>query len=264
MPGRSLLVSLVILLACAALPAAAQAADPIEGTWSFNGGEITLLAQPDGSFRGTVVKATTFDTCPHAVGEYIWTDVRQQPDGQYWGGHQWLNSDCSPASIGRNAWRLLQNEQGETFLRVCFASQSSGLQPKIAPDGTATDTAASGEPCVDSTLLAPPPAAPPSFRETVVLPKPGARKCLSKRSFRIRLKEPKGDALNSASVFVRGKRVRTVKRDRISAPITLTGLPKGRYTVKITAKTVLGRTISGSRKYRTCTKKRRGSNTGPL
>jgi hypothetical protein len=58
--------------------------------------------------------------------------------------------------------------------------------------------------------------------------------------------------------------VQTRSRARITAPINLRGLPRGRYTVKITARTVLGRTISGSRRYRTCAPRRRGSNRSPV
>ena len=63
----------------------------------------------------------------------------------------------------------------------------------------------------------------------------------------------------SAVVQVNGKRVKTVKGVRITAPIDLAGLPKGRFTVKITATTADGRTVTGTRKYRTCTVKRKGS-----
>ncbi len=66
--------------------------------------------------------------------------------------------------------------------------------------------------------------------------------------------------MEHASVYVNGKRVRTVKGPkRIKAGINLKGLPKGRYTVKIVAKTILGRTIQGTRKYRTCTPKKKSS-----
>jgi hypothetical protein len=58
--------------------------------------------------------------------------------------------------------------------------------------------------------------------------------------------------------------MQTRRRDRITAPIDLRGLPRGRYTVKITARTVLGRTITGTRRYRTCAPRRRGSNRGPV
>jgi hypothetical protein len=57
-------------------------------------------------------------------------------------------------------------------------------------------------------------------------------------------------------VKLRGKRVKTVKRSRITAPIDLTGLPKGRFVVSITARTSDGRSVTGTRTYHTCVGKR--------
>ena len=247
------------LLAAAIAPASAHAAADIEGVWSFTGGEVAVQAQPDGSFQGTVIRQTRFSSCVHAVGERMWTQVRLQPDGQYWGKHQWFDtSTCAPLpTLGNTSFRTLKKPDGQTFLRVCFAApERPELQPSIDAAGTATNTTTS---CVDSDLIAPPSTAKPSVSTIATLPAQGKKKCLSKRSFRIRLKEPRGDALDTAKVFVNGKLVKTIKRDRITAPVDLVGLPKGRYTVKITAKTVLGKTISGTRKYRTCTKKRTSS-----
>lgn len=88
---------------------------------------------------------------------------------------------------------------------------------------------------------------------------PSAKACVSRRRLRIRLVRPKTTALVSAVVLVNGKAVKTVKRARITAPIDLVGLPKGRFTVKLKATTADGRTVTGTRKYRTCTVKRKGS-----
>lgn len=247
------------LIGAALAPSAAHAAD-IEGTWSFSGGEVVLAAQPDGSFMGTVIRPTRFSTCVHPSGEQIWIDVRPQPDGQHFGKHQWFNtSTCATIARGNTAFRVLLKPDGQKFLRVCFAGpEFPTRQPSIDAVGASTGTTTA---CQDSDLLAPPAAPPtPSVTTIATLPAQGKKKCLSKRSFRIRLKEPKGDALDSAKVYVGGKLVRTIKRDRITAPVKLTGLPKGRYTVKITAKTVLGKTISGTRKYRTCTPKKKSTN----
>jgi hypothetical protein len=257
----ALVVGVAALLA--ALDASAQSPD-IQAVWSFNGGEVGVQQQPDGSFTGTVVRETRLATCPHPVGEKIWIDVRAQPDGQYFGKHQWYrDSDCTQIpERGNTAYRVLSKPDGKRFLRVCFSQpETPDVQPSIAPDGSSTNVNRS---CADSDLVSPLPPATPKLASIVTLPKQGARRCLSKRAFTIRLKEPKGDALDTASVYVDNRRVETRKRDRITAPINLRGLPKGRYTVKIVAKTVLGRTIQGSRKYRTCAKKRRGSAGGPL
>ena len=53
-----------------------------------------------------------------------------------------------------------------------------------------------------------------------------------------------------------GKRVRTITRSRITAPVDLRNLPKGRFSVEVRVKLADGRTIKGTRKYRTCATKR--------
>jgi len=180
------------------------------------------------------VPTTTLANCPHPVGEQMWLGVRAQPDGSYWGGHQWFrDAGCEPIpERGNTAYRVLARPDG-AFLRVCFAPpESPDVQPKI--------------------------------EQIATLPRQGRRRCLSRRSFRIRLKEPRGDALRSAEVFVNGRSVEVRRGERLTAPINLRGLPRGRYTVKIVAKTVLGKTIQGKRRYRTCAQRRRGSGGGPL
>jgi hypothetical protein len=102
---------------------------------------------------------------------------------------------------------------------------------------------------------APTVAALPSFAQVVVLP--SARKCVSRRRFRIRLRTPRGEAVVKATVLVNGRRVKVVRGSRLRAPVDLRGLPKGRFTVKITLTTASGRTVTGSRRYRTCVPKRR-------
>ena len=84
----------------------------------------------------------------------------------------------------------------------------------------------------------PPAGAPPS---TAAATLPSSRRCVSRRRFRIRLRAPRGDPLTSARVFVNGKRVKVLRGNRLTAPIDLRGLPKGRFRVKVTATTRSGR-----------------------
>ena len=262
-----LLPALLIAAAFAAAPSAAAAQADIEAVWSFSGGQVAVQVQDDGSFVGTVIRETTLANCPHPVGEQMWTGVRAQGDGSYWGGHQWFsNADCSAIpQRGNTAYRVLLRDDGARFLRVCFAApENPEQQPKIDAAGNETDPAVPDD-CRDSDLVSPLPAGKPKIDQIATLPKLGGKKkCLSRRSFKIRLKEPRGDALTSAEVFLNGKSIEVRKGKRLTAPINLKGLPKGRYTVKIVAKTVLGKTISGKRKYRTCAKKRRGGSKSPV
>jgi hypothetical protein len=81
------------------------------------------------------------------------------------------------------------------------------------------------------------------------------RRCTSHRRFRIRLRAPRGQRLRSASVFVNGRRVRVLHGRRLRAPVDLRGLPRGRFTVRVTARTLSGRSVSETRRYRTCTRR---------
>ena len=97
--------------------------------------------------------------------------------------------------------------------------RSPATQPTIAPDGISANDPAG---CNDSDLVSPlPAAAKPKIDQIATLPKQGKRKCLSRRSFKIRLREPSGDALKTASVFLNGKRIEVRKRqapDRADQP----------------------------------------------
>lgn len=259
---RAALLALALSLLAAA-PAAAQS-DPIEAVWSFSGGEIAVERQGDG-FVGTVVRPTQLSSCVHQNGEQIWTEIRAQPDGQYFGRHQYFRtSDCSFIERGMIALRPLQNAQGQTFLRVCFDDPEAepDVQPKIAPDGTNTDT---DDGCRDSELVSPLPKTPPKITDIVSGLPPQKKGCSSRRRFPIRLKEPPGDALASAKITLGRKKLPITRSGgRLRSVVDLRGLPRGRYTLKIVAKTVRKRTITGSRRYRTCGKVRRIGKVGPI
>ena len=99
----------------------------------------------------------------------------------------------------------------------------------------------------------PPPAqALKPLKATSVFTLPSAKSCVSRRSFTIRIRRISGVTFVSATVFVNGKRARVVRGKRLTAPINLKGLPKGRFTVKITAVAKDGRKVTGSRRYMTC------------
>jgi hypothetical protein len=104
-----------------------------------------------------------------------------------------------------------------------------------------------------------PGATPPSARVALsaVLALPSASRCLSRRTLRLRLKTPKGTGIAFARIRVPGKAARTVRGRKLSAPIDLRGLPRGRFTVRFEVTLLDGRVVKGSRTYRTCAPKRR-------
>ena len=90
----------------------------------------------------------------------------------------------------------------------------------------------------------------------------GGRRCTSRRSFVIRLEEPRRGRLRlrGARVTVAGKRVKVFRRGgRLRARVDLRGRQPQRVRVKIRAVTTRGRVVRDTRVYRTCvpTKKRR-------
>ena len=101
------------------------------------------------------------------------------------------------------------------------------------------------------------PAEPRALQAGDVVVLPSARACVSRRSFRIRLRAPKGVTLQRATVLVNGKRSRSVTGKALTAPVDLRGLPQGRFTVKVTVVTTTGRKVNATRAYRTCALKRR-------
>ncbi|MBJ7472646.1 MAG: hypothetical protein JHD16_15170 [Solirubrobacteraceae bacterium] len=250
---RSVLTCAAATLACAAMPMVASAAAPIEGSWTYSGGQVAVKAGTDGTLTGIVIRETRLTECLHPVGEPMWTKMALQPDGQYFGSHQWYNeTPCAPTpTLGNSAWRLLTRPDGQVFLRFCSASHlRPDRQPSIAQDGTPSNF---GRPCFDSEPV--PVGKKPTFANTVVLPAQGKRKCLPRRSFVLRMNEPAGDALASGTVAVNGKVVKRLTRAEITQPVNITRLPRGRYKVRVVTTTVLGKTIKGTRAYLTCSKR---------
>jgi hypothetical protein len=242
-----------------ALATSAQAAaPPIEAVWAFNGGEVAVVRQPDGSYAGIVDAPTTFARCSHPVGERMWSDMRPQPDGSYWGLHQWFfeSEPCQlNPTLGPTTWRVMSAPNGSRYLLVCFSAPGS-TQPTIAASGATEHVTYR---CYESAQLAPiplqsspsSPTAAAQFKHAATLP--SNARCLSLRVFKIHLHNPPFDPIKEAVVRLRGRRVAVDRRGKqFSATIDLRGLPKGTFNVKILLTTVLGHHLSGSRTYHTC------------
>jgi hypothetical protein len=232
-----------------------RAAPAIEGVWSFNGGRIAVQGAQPGVFSGTVVSPTTFSLCTHPVGEDIWTKMVQQPDGSYWGLHQWFfeSSECvrNPA-LGPTAWRVLQNAQGR-YLRACFSEPGSTLQPTISPSGAVADATFG---CVDSSLVSTvPDVSSAHLAHYVSFPR--SRSCLNRRTLRIHIHDPVNDPIETIVVTFSGggvarkARVRQEKGGAL-AIVNLDGFPASVVVVKVRLTTVLGQHLSGKRRYRRC------------
>jgi uncharacterized delta-60 repeat protein len=128
----------------------------------------------------------------------------------------------------------------------------------IAETQTTTTTTTTTTTATTTATPAPVSAAPITAAPVRALSLPSARRCISRRSFKIRLRIPRGGKPILATVKVNGRQVKVVKGARLKAGINLTGLPKGRFTVGIAVKLADGKSLNGQRRYRTCTPKRPG------
>jgi hypothetical protein len=253
--SRSLLAAIVttaLLGAALGAAATADAASEIEGVWAFSGGEVAIATE-NGALEGVVVKATKFKECTHQVGEHMWTGMTLQPDGSYWGLHQWLyQGSCLPnTTLGPTAWRVLQNSEGLKYLKVCF-SEPGKSQPTIAPNGV---VAAATFGCVEST-----PTGSISTSTSITIGK-AVTGCIAQRSLKLKLREPRHDPLTQVVVRLHGKKIADVRGvKRLRKAVVLKGLPSGgKYTIEVTATTVLNRKLTGRRTYRSCGKNSSGS-----
>lgn len=260
-----LAVSTAVLL-CTGV-AYASAASSIEGVWSFNGGAVDVVAQPNGTYLGVVTVQTKFAKCFHPVNEDMWTEIRAQSDGSYWGFHQWYYEPTAerPGCVinptpGPTAWRVLQNAKGESFLRVCFSEPGSTSQPTIAANGTSANVTYG---CVDSASISPVPVVSDNeggskpgpgeigFDKSVGLP--SAKQCVKSSTLKISLHDPKYDPFKQVVAKVNGKTVANVRGvKKLEKAIVLKHLPSGSYTIKVLATTVLDQHLSGSRTYHSC------------
>lgn len=104
------------------------------------------------------------------------------------------------------------------------------------------------------TAPAPAPASAEMRADNLVVA--STRSCASRRQFTIRLRIPRGAkvASGTATVTANGKsHPAKFVNGRHRANVDLRNLPKGRFAVKIVVKTDDGRTVTTTRRYRTCT-----------
>lgn len=284
-PARTIPAAVLALLACAA-PAPAQSTGPAP-TVTIGDATVTEGNAPGAklSFPITVTAAPGFVTLAVATrpGSALAQDdftprlavftiaVTSTPNSSYTFDVP-VTSDLvpEPTETLTVAYRLVT--PGE----VMPGQPGVGLTPDFAADPTAAtgtivdDDAPAGLPSAGPppppappAASAPPPTTPPvtasgkpSLQQVAALP--STKRCVSRRRFRIRLRSPKGARVVSATVKLRGRTVATRRGKRITAPIDLRGLPRGRFAVSIRVVLADGRVVTGSRTYRTCAPKRKG------
>jgi sugar lactone lactonase YvrE len=155
------------------------------------------------------------------------------------------------AKAGNDIW--VTDADNARAIRI----RNAGL-PEPTPPAGPTPTPTTPTPTLAPALPAPKPAAKPKVADVVSLASP--RRCLSKRRLTLSLRKPKADAAKVSLIKVtigKGK-AKTYTAKKLKVPVTLAGLPKGAFKVKLSIKLTDGTTLTETRTYKTCaTKKRR-------
>ena len=270
-PQAVLLTCLVATALWTAGASPAGAASSIEGVWAFNGGEIAVQPVANGTFIGTVVTETTFAECVHPVGQQIWTDITPQPDGSYWGLHQWYTEPgCTLVPTGgKTAFRVLEGPNGAHYLRVCLATPEPHSQdrPRRRQHRNNLGVARARRSARPYRPLKPQPAPRrhPAKAPRVRPPAQASRRSTSWYRYRATRNASGPAASRSASLTLRTTRSRpspscsraeSSEMSRhgrtIVATVSRRALPRGTFAVQIKAVTYLGRHLSGSRTYHPC------------
>ena len=114
-----------------------------------------------------------------------------------------------------------------------------------------------------------PPAPPPppgpnaavpgiAFGPNGLLQTPTNLRCVSKRYFQIKLRKKFWPSIAAVTIKVPRRPTKVLRRPPWGTNVDLRGFPKGKFVVRITALTATGRTIKGTRTYRTCRARLRG------
>jgi hypothetical protein len=175
-----------------------------------------------------------------APGEDAWFALNLDPNGtSFWSGGQ-TSRQFYRFNIATGAIELgpINSTASSLLGGLCVKGEPTGAQRPRKP----------GPPSV--------------FGRGGLVQAPSNRRCVSRRKFRIRIRERGGIRIETAQLFLNGKKIKVVKRrifqrKRHTATVNLRGLPKGRFTLKIVVLTTEGDFVRGTRKYHTCTKKRR-------
>lgn len=220
------------------------AAAPVNANTSGSQGTPEVAVAPDGT-----LSVIWYDAFTRVIGRRL--SGLLAPLGGDLPIPQTTGSQEIPGGIISFADNFVASWTGDDVLTT------TGVYARRLPFDTSAAPAPTPTPIAAPAPTPPPAAQPASVSFTSIATLPSAKACVSRRNFRIRLRQPTGAKLTNATVKVNGKTVATRKGARVTAPVDLRGLPKGRFTVSITLKLADGRTVKGSRAYRTCAPKRR-------
>jgi hypothetical protein len=141
---------------------------------------------------------------------------------------------------------------------VYVVDYTRGIDIVRLNDATSTCPARSGDATAGSTDAAAGGGAPVSEQPSLQHALSRGR-CASRRHFRIRLRLPRGihrRDVRRATVRVGHRRERVLRGARVTAPVDLRGLPPNRFAVRVRLTLKDGRTVTDTRRYRTCASRR--------
>jgi DNA-binding beta-propeller fold protein YncE len=98
---------------------------------------------------------------------------------------------------------------------------------------------------------APPPGVIVDFLTSAAKAQKGVR-CVPKKRLVIRLRQRGRVRLRSATIYIKGKRVRTIRGRALSGRIVLTRIPRGRFLLTVHSRTTKGKRLTTRRHYRNC------------
>ena len=139
--------------------------------------------------------------------------------------------------------------QGARLLAALHLARPVARASEIpTPDAAGTGSRPTGP----VTPTTPAPAADPNATVTAgrILFLPSAKRCVSRRVVRVKVKAPRGVKVKSVVATVNGRKRGSTKKSK--ATITLRKLPAGKVRVKVSATLRNGRKLTVKRTYRNC------------
>jgi hypothetical protein len=135
-------------------------------------------------------------------------------------------------------------QQAAARMASCEEDDSSSTPPSSTSPSSTTTTASGDSSQAASTTVA---------NSAIGLPAASsARACTSRRAFNIRINPPRGIRFTKVSVRLNKKIISVKRGKRLTASVSLKGLPRGRFTLRVVATSASGRTFSRTRHYVTC------------
>jgi hypothetical protein len=98
-----------------------------------------------------------------------------------------------------------------------------------------------------------PPAKPITAASTISFP----TSCVSKRKVKVKLTAPSGQTFERVTMSIGKKVVKTLKGKKASTLVSLHGLPRGRFALKVDARLSGGKTFTRTKHYVTCVAKKK-------